>query len=234
MKKHSDMVHERMRLLDHRGSLGFSSCGKFNLTAVQVFRSGQHIPPHCDSVHDRNGHFVTEKNSQQGGSPVVIIAFGDTRTLTFKLVRYATRNGRTKKVRVRGPGTIIHVELKHGTAFILAYNDEVPTHRHEFGPEIAQYKTFWTHEGKGVGLDHGISVGITLRTCVHFIEVDKATGAQKLTKEEAQKDRETYKESHSLLERWCTGDLEEEKINDDKDLSSSFFYIRRRYHNHYK
>ena len=127
----------------------------FNVLMVHVIRPGQLTPCHADTNHTIDGHFDVGSNSQQKDSIVAIFAFGDSRTLKFRLVYKKEErqkvNGKMTTKTVAVPlGHEFHFTLAHGTLFVLSPHDEKPMHRTGFGTEVEKHLSYWTHESNGI------------------------------------------------------------------------------------
>ena len=185
----------------------------FNVLVTHVIRPLQRTPLHSDSTYSPDGNFNIASNSQQQDSPVAIFVIGDTRILKFRLMRYKLENGKQIKVPA---GPSVDIPLVHGTLFILLASDERPMHRSGYGDDIRSILTFWNHENKGIGVHDNISFGVTLRTCVHQMEVHNTTGLKKMTPSE-ERAAHKYVEQIAILDNWCAS---QEKRRDDFDLRS--------------
>ena len=257
MKKLMSTVYSQLQ--SKLSQMGISTrADPFNVLMVHVIRPGQTTPRHADTNYTIEGRFDVGSNSQQKDSIVAIFAFADSRTLKFSLVYKKTTRKKVKgKMTVQTEpvplGHEFHFTLAHGTLFILSPHDEKPMHRIGFGPQIAKRLSYWTHESKGISKNANISFGITLRTCVHTMEVHKLTGLMKLSKKqelERQKPTRIHRDQLDLLHEWCYGDVSHHerlkdrcrlnnwchadvdnlKHQDDKDLKHRFLKASRQYH----
>ena len=231
----------------------------FNVLMVHVIRPGQITPCHADTNHTIDGHFDVGSSSQQKDSIVAIFAFGDSRTLKFRLVYKKKErqkvNGKMTTQTVAVPlGHEFHFTLAHGTLFVLSPHDEKPMHRTGFGTEVEKHLSYWTHESNGISKNANISFGITLRTCVHTMEVHKLTGLMQLSRtQELERQTPTtkiHRQQLDLLDEWCYGDVSHRedlkgrlrlnkwcnaddgnlKQQDDEDLKHRFIKASRKYH----
>jgi len=190
----------------------------FNSGVAIALRSFQYVPKHTDCVYNRKGDFWEALNSQQKGTPTVIIATGDRRVLHFALTLRAPDS--TKKIRVRGPNTHFSFELKNGTALIIPPSVEKPSHRSGFGPIIEEQLTWWEHYVDGI--DSEMSLGMAFRSCVHSLRVNKHTGLRIMTKEEQARMTSDAEEEHNALDEWCYGSRKQEKEADDHDIMRKY------------
>lgn len=176
-------------------------------SCVAVAYTGkQQIPYHRDQVyHHLTGRFWDKKNSQERGTPTIILSIGDTRSLNFQLFRHNRKSDSKKGVQpVKKRGAFQQFELTHGSLLVIHHKDEETIIREAFG----RYKTFFKHGSSGLVIVHenGMSLGLVLRSVTHFGLVDSSSGNLLFTEEDALLNSDQYRLHDSILRYFMKSD----------------------------
>ena len=196
-----------------------------NVAVVPLYLKGQHFPFHRDNVYTSKGEFDTAKNSQQLNSLVYGVSIGPTRILIMQLMRHPTKKeyeeGRKKPVPIKG--AIYKFELAHGTLFILHPADEECRMREEHKGCM----TFWQHK---VNKQKEMTLGVVLRTCTHFREVNRTTGVLHLSPEDEATDRDRFQQNYDMLSAYFSpANYQQKKIKDD-EIINGWAHIKQEYY----
>ena len=142
---------------------------KFNHATVLTYRGHNHLTSHTDQVWAPTGKFVSQKNSQKEGSPVVIVTIGDPRKLLF--LRRSS-NGKRWDVAEKVP--FMTVQQHHLQVFVLHPRDERPLRRHDWMGKRKE-KVQFTHrvdQPQGREREGYLSVAILFRCVTKTCPVD--------------------------------------------------------------
>ena len=117
---------------EHYNKLNETFCCDFNHVSVKIYYDGMKTGLHTDIEFDSKTHlprvFLNGKsaNTQRPGTPVVIVSFGDTKTLNF--VRHKGYGSGTKVE----PVFVVPFVQKSGSIILLDCRDENHNSRKEF------------------------------------------------------------------------------------------------------
>ena len=198
-----------------------------NVAVVPLYLKGQAFPLHRDNVYTPDGKFDTSKNSQQKDSIVYGVSIGATRTLIMQLMRHPTKREKLEKrnpkpVPIRNRNAIYKFILAHGSLFILHPADEELRHR----AEHSGCKTFWQHK---VETQDEMTLGVVLRTCTHFREVDRTTGVLHLSTDDKAKESKYFKQNYKMLLDYFSSEGDTRKKEKDDEIMSGWANIKGHY-----
>lgn len=231
----TESIDRLTRQLSMTGQLYFGNDNKVtvksdpNVATIVMYLGEQRFPQHCDNIHDREGNFDCDKNSQKKNSPTYSITLGATRRLHFQLVRYPTKterqNGKRKPISIphtANRATHYILDLDHNSLFMLHPDEEEPMIR----PIYPYRKTFWQHY---VEAQKEMSIGVVLRACTHFRKVYHDTGMLVLTDKEHEVDSKRYEKNYELLDEYFSPSSKEKKDAKDEEIMHGWAQLNAKY-----
>ena len=163
----------------------------FNHVSVKLYFDGKVTREHTDIEFNKDHTHPTKNNSQQPGTPVAIVTFGDPKILTFS--KYKVSQFGSVKTK-RRPLKFLQ---ENGSLIVLDPRDEFLNHD----------STFWKHRAELVDPKNGVSIALMFRVLVGKKSVKAGTGMdpyavvagtgkKKAQLDEAWKDLELNKEQY--------------------------------------
>lgn len=136
---------------------------------------------HRDCIYKPDGTFDSKLNSQVPDTPTCILSIGDRRDVQFKLFKHTRGENGYLKLKTCGERDRKKFTLKHGSLFILHYDDEKLQLREFYQHEgemkkLMNEQCFYKHGNVRFGGNGMVSVGIVFRCTSKSLLVHASSG----------------------------------------------------------
>jgi len=202
----------------------FNSCTVLPYTSICDIKKISSMGWHCDAKYTLDGIFQTSKNSQVENTPVIIVTYGNCRSLKWRRVYYGpNKQGKMEWLEDK-TWTKVEMSMSNTSFLLLNHADEIPI-RHPTSKIPYRFE----HGNIRVHKEEGFSVAMVLRVVSTFHYYDIKTNIMinnvkysSNAKDKKRKERADSKRIQRVnMYENCT-----DKVGFHKSLSHQYLKIR--------